>query len=110
MKKLKNLHFEMSWYFKCKHSFVIIVLYGLCHKININRIDIQIIKFCDGSIMIEEFGKRKMLRESCVQRKYRIRRTLSRSKTRGGGGNYYSFSWTVHTGSGIIIITEKTLG
>ena len=93
MKKLKNLHFEMSWYFKCKHSFVIIVLYGLCHKININRIDIQIIKFCDGSIMIEEFGKRKMLRESCVQRKYRIRRTLSRSKTRGGGG-----------GGGIIIL------
>ena len=36
--------------------------------------------------MIEEFGKRKMLRESCVQREYRIRRTLSRSKTRGGGG------------------------
>ena len=36
--------------------------------------------------MIEEFEKRKMLRESCVQSKYRIRRTLSRSKTRGGGG------------------------
>ena len=62
--------------------------------------------------MIEEFGKRKMLQESFVQRKYRIRRTLSRSKTRGegGGGNYYYISWTVHTGSGIIIITEKTLG
>ena len=61
--------------------------------------------------MIEEFGKRMMLRESCVQRKYRIRRTQSRRKTRGGGGgNYYSFSLTVHTGSGIIIITEKTLG
>ena len=36
--------------------------------------------------MIEEFGKRKMLRESCVQRKYRIRRTQSRSKTQWGGG------------------------
>ena len=34
-----------------------------------------------------------MLRESCVQSKYRIRRTMSRSKTRGGGG-----------GGGIIIL------
>ena len=77
---------------------------------NISRIDIQIIKFCDGSIMIEEFGKRKMLRESCVQRKYHIRRTLSRSKTRGGGGgNYYSFPW-IHTGSGMIITVKKRWG
>ena len=35
-----------------------------------------------------------MLRESCVQSKYRIRRTMSRSKTRGGGGG----------GGGIIIL------
>ena len=42
-----------------KNRYQSSVLYRLCHKININRIDIQIIKFCDGSIMIEEFEKKK---------------------------------------------------